>query len=310
MANSNTLALCIPAYNAALLLPKLLISAKAQTIPFDEILVYNDCSTDNTSEVARQYGAMVIDGDKNRGCSTCKNNLAEVANSNWLHFHDADDDLLPNFTQVAHRWINKENAPDIILMHFHYVVSGTNQFISEPNYDMEAIIADPIRFNITNKLVNFAIIKKESFLRIGGFNTDLNVLYNEDRAFYSRATINGLSLGYDPELACINYWHESSMSGGNRAKCSKAALHVWKYVIENTGVKYSKEIAEQLLANAAFAASAQDWQTAKLSVKIANKIYAKADPGGSVLFKILYAISPINAYLWREWLLRHVLRKR
>ena len=58
---NNTLALCIPAFNAAELLPILLTSAKNQTIPFDEILVYNDCSTDNTSEVAKKYGANVID---------------------------------------------------------------------------------------------------------------------------------------------------------------------------------------------------------------------------------------------------------
>ena len=101
-----SLALCIPAYNAALLLPKLLTSAREQAIPFDEILVYNDCSTDNTAEVARQYGATVVEGDVNSGCSTGKNRLAEVATSDWLHFHDADDDLLPNFTTVAHRWIS------------------------------------------------------------------------------------------------------------------------------------------------------------------------------------------------------------
>ena len=49
-----TIALCIPAYNAAWCLPKLLKSANDQLIPFDEILVYNDCSTDNTEEIAKK----------------------------------------------------------------------------------------------------------------------------------------------------------------------------------------------------------------------------------------------------------------
>ncbi len=298
-----SLALCIPAYNASLLLPKLLTSAKAQLIPFDEILVYNDCSTDHTSEVAKKYGAIVVEGDVNRGCSCGKNRLAEVAKSEWLHFHDADDDLLPNFTTVAHRWIDKADVPDIILMHFHYVVHESNQFISEPKYDIAAMKTDPIKFSITNKLVNFALVRKKSFLEIGGFNTDPSVLYNEDRAFYSRATIKGLSLGYDPELTCINYWHESSMSGGNRAKCAKASLNVWKYVIENTSGKYNKEIAEQLLANATFAASADDWETTKGSVLEARKIYQQANPGGSDLFKILYAFASYKAFEWRAKLL-------
>ena len=91
----QTLALCIPAYNAANFLPRLLESARRQAVPFDEIWVYDDCSTDNTSEVAKQFGARVLVGDVNRGCSYAKNRLAEVTESEWIHFHDADDALLP-----------------------------------------------------------------------------------------------------------------------------------------------------------------------------------------------------------------------
>src|SRR5436190_15007337 len=91
----TTLALCIPAYNASAFLPRLLKSANAQTVPFDEILVYDDCSTDNTGEVARNLGAHVIRGDHNIGCSAGKNRLLQLTRSDWVHFHDADDYLKP-----------------------------------------------------------------------------------------------------------------------------------------------------------------------------------------------------------------------
>jgi glycosyltransferase involved in cell wall biosynthesis len=55
------------------------IRQKKQQIPFDEILVYNDCSTDDTAVIAREYGATVITGDVNIGCSAGKNSLAIVA---------------------------------------------------------------------------------------------------------------------------------------------------------------------------------------------------------------------------------------
>ncbi len=307
---SNTLALCIPAYNAATFLPKLLLSAKHQEILFDEIFVYNDCSTDNTSEIARQYGAIVIEGDINRGCSAGKNRMAEIAKSSWLHFHDADDDLLPNFTRVAHRWIEKSGCPDIVLMHFHYVNSVDNVLIAEPQYDIEELKRDPVKFSITNKLVNFAVIKREPFLKIGGFNTDPNVLYNEDRAFYTRATINGLSIGYEPELTCINYYHENSMSVANRAKCAKATYHVWNYVIENTNNRYSKEIAEQLLRNATYAATAKDWDSVNKSVNRAMQIYPNANPGGGAFFKFLFQIHPYYSIFLREWVITNLTKKR
>lgn len=310
MSSNNTLALCIPAYNAASLLPKLLASAADQHIPFDEILVYNDCSTDKTAEVAKSYGAVVVEGDVNRGCSSGKNRLAEVAKSNWLHFHDADDDLLPNFTTVAHRWIDSSNPPDIILMHYHYKVYGTNEFILEPHYDIAALKADPVKFSITDKLVNFAVVKKEPFLEIGGFNTNPEVLYNEDRAFYTRATINGLTLDYEPELTCINYYYEGSMSVKNRAKCAQATWHVWDNVIENTNGLYNKEIAGQLLNNAAFAASAKDWATVKKSIYTAHNIYPLANPGGSKWFKRAFLISPYLSFFLREWVIDNLTSKR
>ena len=304
------MALCIPAYNAALLLPKLLASAASQHIPFDEILVYNDCSTDNTAEVAKSYAAVVVEGDVNRGCSSGKNRLAAVAKSNWLHFHDADDDLLPNFTTVAHRWLDSANPPDIILMHYHYKVYGTNEFILEPHYDIAALKTDPVKFSITDKLVNFAVVKKEPFLEIGGFNTNPDMLYNEDRAFYTRAAINGLTMDYEPELTCINYYYEGSMSVKNRAKCAQATWHVWDYVIENTNGKYNKEIAGQLLNNAAFAASAKDWATVKKSISTAHNIYPLAGPGGSKWFKRAFLISPYLSFFIREWIIDNLTSKR
>ena len=51
-----SLSLLIPAYNAARFLPRLLASAHAQTDRFDEIWVYDDCSTDDTAAVAASLG--------------------------------------------------------------------------------------------------------------------------------------------------------------------------------------------------------------------------------------------------------------
>ena len=70
----------IPAYNAAAYLPRLLESAARQTERFDEIWVYDDCSKDETAEIAESYGARVVRGAVNRGCSHGKNALASLTN--------------------------------------------------------------------------------------------------------------------------------------------------------------------------------------------------------------------------------------
>lgn len=113
-----TLALCVPAYNASGHLPRLLESAREQKVDFDEILVYDDCSTDNTAEIARSYGAEVIVGETNQGCTVGRKRLAKHATTDWVHFHDADDMLYPNFVEQAHTWMQKEAPPDVVIFSY------------------------------------------------------------------------------------------------------------------------------------------------------------------------------------------------
>lgn len=82
----NTISLCIPAYNASTTLPALFRSIKAQKTPFYEVLLYDDCSLDNTKELAESYGFKVVSGRENRGCSFGKNQLAKHATGHWLFF--------------------------------------------------------------------------------------------------------------------------------------------------------------------------------------------------------------------------------
>ncbi|HWZ35899.1 MAG TPA: glycosyltransferase family A protein, partial [Mucilaginibacter sp.] len=201
----NTLALCIPAYNAARFLPRLLSSAVNQTIPFDEILVYDDRSSDNTAAVAESYGAMVIRGDVNRGCSFGKNALAGLVKSDWIHFHDADDDLLPDFTTKVHNWLSaNQDHYDILVLNFNYVDVYSGEILGAANHDRKALREDPIRYAINNKIVNFGVYKRPEFLEAGGFNTDEKVLYNEDNALHQRMAKAGLKFDYLPDITCIN----------------------------------------------------------------------------------------------------------
>jgi glycosyltransferase involved in cell wall biosynthesis len=95
------LSLCIPAYNAEKHLARLLSSVNAQTQPFDEVLVYDDASTDRTAAIAAEYGSRVVSGRTNVGCSRGRNILAREARGEWIHFHDADDAMAPDFVAMA-----------------------------------------------------------------------------------------------------------------------------------------------------------------------------------------------------------------
>lgn len=301
----STLALCIPAYNAEHYLPVLLQSARNQLPPFDEILVYNDASTDNTATIAEQYGAKVITGDVNQGCSYGKNALADSSQCDWVHFHDADDDILPGFTQQVHHWINTYgHIYDVLLLNFKYVDFDSGRVLGVPNHNAEALHHDALKYAINNKIVNFGVYKLSAFRAAGGFDLDKEVLYNEDNAFHQRLAKYGLKFDYLPEVTCINYRYKESMSASNQLKCAKANYHVLAKTASTHGNIYPLELARQLWNCIASLAAGQDWDYVKKAIAISKKIGYNYSPDGDAVFKNLTLINPFFAVWLREKLIR------
>lgn len=301
-----SLSLCIPAYNAGLYLPRLLNSAKNQQAAFSEILVYNDCSTDNTALVAEEHGAKVISGKKNIGCSAAKNELAKIASGNWLFFIDADDELGSNFISIAERWMQREGAADIILMRYRYLDALSGKVLDEPYYNAPELKKDPVKYVIENKIVNFELIRKSAFLQIEGFDLDPHVLFIEDRAFAVKAALAGLSFDAEEEVTCVKYRFEESMSSANMDKWPEAGYHLWAKTFKAVGNKYSCEIAEQLYQNAIWAAKANQWDTVRKSIRLAGTITPHTKPMGSSLFQFFFKRVPFSAFYLREMILRSI----
>jgi len=84
----------IPAYNAAVFLPRCLESVFAQTLKPDEVIVVDDGSTDNSAALAAGLGAKVI-SRRNGGLSAARNTGIQNASSEWIALLDADDMWVP-----------------------------------------------------------------------------------------------------------------------------------------------------------------------------------------------------------------------
>jgi len=301
----NTIALCIPAYNAAWCLPRLLKSALNQAIPFDEILVYNDCSTDNTTEIALSFGAKVLSGIVNKGCSFGKNELAKVSKSEWLHFHDADDELLPNFTTLSHKWINKQECPDVILFDYEYRDNYTHNRLGLRKFDRHSLEKDAVKYSIMEQINPFCgLYNKRAFLAAGGYDTDSKVLYNEDCAMHISLAINGLSFSCESEISIINYYIKNSMSQNNAQKCAIARYHVLKKISASHGNQYAKEISDQIWTCISSLSVFQEWGYIKKALAISECLGYPSSDTGSKLFNSLTKINPFFAVWLREKLIR------
>jgi glycosyltransferase involved in cell wall biosynthesis len=306
MRNKNSsISLCIPAYNASAYLPRLLRSALAQEIPFNEIWVYDDCSEDDTGDIALKYGAQVVRGDVNRGCSHGKNILAQHTKCEWIHFHDADDELYPNFVSIAHKWISLENPPDIILFDYEWREDDTKKLIGIRHFDSEQLKADPIAYTIREQINPFCgLYLRTSYLKSGGYDTDPLVLYNEDVAFHCRMAIAGCRFNAEPNITIINYRRSNSMSATNQIKCIRAHFQVMKKVACSVGDKYGEQIAEKLWQLAGVSASYLDWYTTNHSVRLALTLSQVSPFHHKYILKLLWLINPYLSIWLREILIR------
>ncbi|HLF02598.1 MAG TPA: glycosyltransferase [Anaerolineales bacterium] len=92
------LSVVIPALNETDAIPRLLDALKAQTRPADEVIVADAGSKDNTPELARERGAIVVRGGRP---GPGRNAGARAATGDLLFFLDADVAPRPDFFEKA-----------------------------------------------------------------------------------------------------------------------------------------------------------------------------------------------------------------
>ncbi len=91
---SSRLTILVPAYNEAATVSETIRSLQRQTLPPEEIIVIDDCSTDNTFEVAKSFGVTVVRPPKNTGSKAGAQNYAlPMVKTEFTMAVDADTSL-------------------------------------------------------------------------------------------------------------------------------------------------------------------------------------------------------------------------
>lgn len=101
----NLVTLIISAYNAEKTINRAIVSALRQTYKDLEIIIINDCSEDNTLNIAKQYisdKVRVFDSSKNSGAYFCRNYGISMSKGRYITFLDADDWIDSNHIEILH----------------------------------------------------------------------------------------------------------------------------------------------------------------------------------------------------------------
>lgn len=112
----------MPVYNGSRYLDQAIRSALAQTHERFELIIVNDCSTDDSDSIIRSHLAdpriVYLCNDANAGVAASRNHALRHARGRYICFHDQDDLWVPE--KLALQLDVIEAHPDAGLLHAAY----------------------------------------------------------------------------------------------------------------------------------------------------------------------------------------------
>lgn len=173
----------IPAYNEEDYLPLCLESIRKQDYAGDyEVIVVDNASTDNTAQIARDWGVNVVYESK-RSPACARQKGAEVATGKIIAFIDAD-------TRAPAHWLSTTvwrflSEPEMVAITGPYAYSDAGKFTRITSYvgNFLSIITDQLFRKVFRKGgalwgCNFAV-RHSALLEVGGFDTSIK-FYGEE----------------------------------------------------------------------------------------------------------------------------------
>ncbi|MBR5130563.1 MAG: glycosyltransferase family 2 protein [Alphaproteobacteria bacterium] len=108
----------LPTYNRAQLLPRAIESILNQEFQDFELIIVDDCSTDNTLELLKSYQEksdkiIVIKHDTTQGVGSARNTGNDYARGKYIIILDSDDYALPNMLKDSVEFMIKHPSVDL-----------------------------------------------------------------------------------------------------------------------------------------------------------------------------------------------------
>jgi len=112
-----TVSIVIPAYNASKYIGECIESILNQTLQDFELIIVNDCSTDDTLDTIKKYTdkrIIIINNNTNYGVAKSLNDGIKIAKGKYIAIMDSDDVMIPERLQITYDYL--ENNKKVFLV--------------------------------------------------------------------------------------------------------------------------------------------------------------------------------------------------
>lgn len=192
----------VPIYNAEKTLEETLSSIAAQTVDDFEVLLIDDCSTDDSPEICRRWETKdsrfrYIRNKRNSGPAATRNVGICQAQGDWLLFVDSDDLVSENYVE---RLTSIPDA-DVVWCNFSYYFPHENkEFSASHGFEQELPFRDFIKCLILNSTGSGCLWNKaykKSYIDINRLFLNEEKVYGEDGEFNMSVALK------QPKVFCL-----------------------------------------------------------------------------------------------------------
>lgn len=261
-----SISIIIPVYNVEKYLHECLDSVLNQTIPFDEIIIINDGSTDTSGVICRNYKSqnprIVLLEQENSGLSSARNAGLEAAKGDYVIFLDSDDFIDLKTCETIKSVLETDDLIDVV-----YYASDTIKEIpfafSQEGYtrydkitgkiicgfaSLEKLFPEHYKISACMSAYQTSFLKKNDIRFING------ILY-EDRFFCLRVITESQRVLYIPDRLYVRRFRQGSIvtSRGNRKKIQDIIYGhelEWNYIKDSEKWEHNKSLTQYYVLRA------------------------------------------------------------
>lgn len=232
----------ISSYNYGMFLTQAIDSILKSSYQNFEIIVVNDGSTDNTSELLQKYKnnhKIKIIEHENQGLSLSRNKAMRIAKGNYLWFVDADDWISKKALRRLYKKTQQFPTTDIVSFYSQPVneqgVFGETTFYNElpktiiPKQN-ETFTVDALN---SIEIINYPVtsgkqIYKREFIEKNNILFPPKVIF-EDDIFFLKSIFNKANITIIPEVLYYKRNHPNSITA-NRSKHFSSYLRICQLI--------------------------------------------------------------------------------
>lgn len=127
MEDYGLVSIVMPSYNTGQYISDSIRSVQAQTYDNWELIIVDDCSTDNSIDVIQsfhEHRIKLLHNEKNSGAAISRNYALREAKGKWIAFLDSDDTWHPDKLEKQIKFM-KENDYAFTFTDYRICLNGT-----------------------------------------------------------------------------------------------------------------------------------------------------------------------------------------